>query len=207
MRRHALAVAVLVFITSLADGSGLTQAQGVNNPPGNGCKDLPSWDALRARAPHGARAGQWRAEPGYVGHDRRSGRRGVRGGVHRQRSPAAVARQPRHFGAEGEHGELVQPARLCRSRRRISTPPCSRAAASSACRRAIRSRPTSPTVETLASMGRQNDPMVGGRIGGVNVFGGGLALQMRRASSSAPSASAAIRRAPITTSHAALAAR
>src|SRR5258705_8967653 len=47
MRRHALAVAVLVFITSLADGNGLTQAQGVNNPPGNGCKDLPSWDALR----------------------------------------------------------------------------------------------------------------------------------------------------------------
>ncbi len=27
-----------------------------------------------------------------------------------------------------------------------------------------------------ASYGRQNDPMVGGRIGGVNVFGGGLAL-------------------------------
>jgi uncharacterized protein GlcG (DUF336 family) len=27
-----------------------------------------------------------------------------------------------------------------------------------------------------ANAGRANDPMVGGRIGGVNVFGGGLAL-------------------------------
>ena len=32
-----------------------------------------------------------------------------------------------------------------------------------------------------ANYGRPNDPMVGGRIGGVNVFGGGLALYRERA--------------------------
>ena len=30
--------------------------------------------------------------------------------------------------------------------------------------------------ETLRDYGQSNDPMVGGKIGGVNVFGGGLAL-------------------------------
>ena len=45
-----------------------------------------------------------------------------------------------------------------------------------------------------------NDPMVGGRIGGVNVFGGGLALYNGEGRWWAPSASAAIRRARITTS-------
>lgn len=41
------------------------------------------------------------------------------------------------------------------------------------------SNPVDPDVAyrgNAASYGRQNDPMVGGRIGGVNVFGGGLAL-------------------------------
>ena len=47
MHRNALAVAVLVFVTSLGGRGGLILAQGINNPPRNGCKDLPSWDALR----------------------------------------------------------------------------------------------------------------------------------------------------------------
>ena len=46
--------------------------------------------------------------------------------------------------------------------------------------------------------GTGGDPMVGKRIGGVNVFGGGLALYAGQ--SSAPSASREIRPAPITTS-------
>ena len=63
-----------------------------------------------------------------------------------------------------------------RSRPRTSTPRRSRAAACSACRRATRWTPASPTAATRRTTVSANDPMVGGRIGGVNVFGGGLAL-------------------------------
>ena len=48
--------------------------------------------------------------------------------------------------------------------------------------------------------GRPNDPMVGQRIGGVNVFGGGLSLYTETASCWAASESAATRPVPITTS-------
>ena len=59
-----------------------------------------------------------------------------------------------------------------------------------------------------ASYGQSNDPMIGSKIGGVNVFGGGLALvRHAAASSSAASASAATRRARTTTSPGACAMR
>ena len=66
--------------------------------------------------------------------------------------------------------------RRSRSRPPTSSPRRSRAAACSACRRAI---PVDTGVAyggDPANYGQGNDPMVGGRIGGVNVFGGGLAL-------------------------------
>ena len=50
------------------------------------------------------------------------------------------------------------------------------AAACSVFRRATPSTRTSPIGGNPSNFGRSNDPMVGGRIGGVNVFGGGLAL-------------------------------
>ena len=59
---------------------------------------------------------------------------------------------------------------------RTSTARCSRAAACSGCRH---SNPVDVDVAyggNPTNNGQANDPMVGGRIGGVNVFGGGLAL-------------------------------
>ena len=58
MRRHALAVAVLVFITSLADGSGLIAARKASTTrPGMGARIFPrgmrceTHSARRARKP------------------------------------------------------------------------------------------------------------------------------------------------------------
>ena len=53
--------------------------------------------------------------------------------------------------------------------------------------------------------GQQNDPMVGNRIGGVNVFGGGVALYSSQQRVIGASASAATRRAPTTASRGACA--
>ena len=65
------------------------------------------------------------------------------------------------------------------------------------------SNPVDPEVAyrgNAGRFGRPNDPMVGGRIGGVNVFGGGLGLYGPAASWLAAWASVAIRRARTTTS-------
>ena len=127
------------------------------------------------RAPSGARAGQWRVEPGYVGHDRRSGRRGLRGGVHRQRS------------RQQWPGSRVISAQKANTANAFSLPGLSLSTAN--LYTAVQPggslfglQESNPVETDVAysgnpgNFGQKNDPMVGGRIGGVNVFGGGLAL-------------------------------
>jgi hypothetical protein len=87
-----------------------------------------------------------------------------------------VARQPRYFGTEGKHRELVQPPRPCPfDREPLGGGPAWRLAL-----RASGKQPRGlsvwPTAVNSSNLGQHNDPMVGGKIGGVNVFGGGLAL-------------------------------
>ena len=54
--------------------------------------------------------GQRRFQSRHVGHDRESRRHRMRGRVHWRRSRIGMAGKPRHLGAEGKHGKLVQPA-------------------------------------------------------------------------------------------------
>ena len=65
------------------------------------------------------------------------------------------------------------------------------------------SNPVDPGVAyqgEAGQFGKPTDPLVGQRIGGVNVFGGGVALYDPQATCWGRWASAAIRRAPITIS-------
>ena len=149
------------------------------------------------------RGKEWRSRFQYVGDRGRERRHGVRryvfgGCLHR-----SMARQPAHFGAEGrdrqrlklEQGRTAQD-RACSQKAWCCRPPTStlrpnRAAVSTACSTAIRWTRRSPTQGSSTAFGTASDPLVGFRIGGVNVFGGGLGLyitgrhQDRRASGSA----------------------
>jgi hypothetical protein len=83
-----------------------------------------------------------------------------------------VARQPGDLGAEGKHRQRVQPARPGAVDGQPLQPGGSLFGLQE-------SNPVDTSVAyggNPAHAGKANDPMVGGRIGGVNVFGGGLAL-------------------------------
>ena len=123
--------------------------------------------AVTRRAEGGARrrhAGRdQRPEQPDVGDGREPRRHRLRGRLLRRRPRRAVARQPRHLGAEGQHRQRLQPDAVTtdparpgsRSRPPTSIPPCSRAAASSACSTATRSTPTSPTRRPGATSARR----------------------------------------------------
>ena len=83
----------------------------------DGCKGLAGYAQLKAALIQATMRRRQRAEQPDVGHHRRPGRRRVRGRVQRDRSRGAVARQPRDLGAEGQHGERVQPRRVVEQRR------------------------------------------------------------------------------------------
>ena len=94
------------------------------------------------------RTGQRRIQPGHVGHRRQPRRRRLRGRVHRQQPRRSVARQPGDLRAEGQYRERLQPAGARALHRRSLYRRRSRAAACSACRRAIPWTPASPTAAT-----------------------------------------------------------
>ena len=86
-----------------------------------------------------------------------------------------MARKPGDLRTESEYGERVQPARFALSTANLytATQPGGSLFGLQA------SNPVDTGVAyggNAANNGQGNDPMVGGRIGGVNVFGGGLAL-------------------------------
>ncbi len=162
------------------------------------CAGLPSHADLRA-ALAAARAQPNGGFDLTCGPPRQSRRRRLRCRVHGSaRRP--MAWQPRDLGAEGQHRERVQPA----GPGAVDRESLLRGAAGRSLFGLQESNPVntaSPTAATPADFGRANDPMVGQRIGGVNVFGGGLALYTAAAAARRRSASAATPHAPITTSH------
>ena len=104
----------------------------------NQCSLLPSQADLKAVCRCPGRGQRW-LQPRHVGHDRRPRRHRLRGRVHWRRPRLAVAGKPRHLGAEGKHGELVQPAGPRALDAPISGRPCSPAGRCSVYRRATRS--------------------------------------------------------------------
>src|SRR5438270_10069974 len=58
-----------------------------------------------------AQSGQWGLQSRHVGHGCESRWTGMRSGLYRFRSRAAMAREPRHLGSEGEYRQCIQPAR------------------------------------------------------------------------------------------------
>ncbi len=94
----------------------------------------------------------------------------------------SVARQPRDLGPEGEYGQRLQPARQ-QSRGlhgALSSGNLYGVVLEQGSLFGLQfSNPVDPSVAykgPASRFGQANDPMVGSAIGGVNVFGGGLAL-------------------------------
>jgi uncharacterized protein GlcG (DUF336 family) len=175
MRRQAFAIAILMFVASVSGGIAVTHAQGVNNTSRSGCRDLPSWEALRqalraarAQANGGLNLDMW----GTI--------------VDRDGVVCAVA----FTGTDRQQqwpGSRVISAQKANTANAFSLPGLSLSTANlftavqpgGSLFGLQESNPVATEIAYSGSpdqYGQRNDPMVGGRIGGVNVFGGGLAL-------------------------------
>ena len=174
VRRFPFGAAV-ILIASLTCGAALAAAQGPNNASRSGCRDLPSHAALKA-----ALTAARNAENGGLDFDM-WGTIVDRDGV-----VCAVA------FTGGDRGDQWPGSRV------ISAQKASTANAFSLPQFALSTANLYTAVQPGGSLfglqasnpvatdiaysgnparyGQPNDPMVGGRIGGVNVFGGGLAL-------------------------------
>ena len=173
MSTHVLLKRSLALVGSLVLPAGIARAGNDGPSP---CKDLPSYTALRAaleaaraQANGGFNLEMWATvvnrdgivcAVAFTGNSRGDQWPGSRV-ISAQKANTANAFSSAEAGAVD---------------REPVTPPCSRAAGSSAFRRVTPWTPTWRTEGDPADYGQWNDPMVGGRIGGVNVFGGGLAL-------------------------------
>ena len=165
---------ILSFVL-ITFGAGLLQAQGPNNTSRAGCADLPSWaqlrDALktaRAKANGGLNLDMW----GTI--------------VDRDGVVCAVAFTGVNRGDQWP-GSRVISAQKANTANAFSLPKLSLSTANlytatqpgGSLFGLQLSNPVSTDVAYSGNpdqYGQPNDPMVGGRIGGVNVFGGGLAL-------------------------------
>ena len=175
MRKYGVGLAGLIIAASAVFGGGIGRAEGQGNGARNGCRDLPSWGDLRAalvaarnEANGGLNLDMW----GTI--------------VDRDGVVCAVA----FTGSERDDqwpGSRVISAQKANTANAFSL----RGLALSTANLFTAVQPggslfglqESNPVSTLAAYGgspdrygRSNDPMVGERIGGVNVFGGGLAL-------------------------------
>jgi uncharacterized protein GlcG (DUF336 family) len=175
MSKYTSPAIAFVLSISMVVPSGVASAQGVNNAPRNGCRDLPSYEALRA-ALTAARAQQ----NGGLDLDM-WGTLVDRDGV-----VCAVAFTGADRGDQWP-GSRVISAQKASTANAFSLPGLSLATANlftavqpgGSLFGLQESNPVATEVAYSGSpnrYGQQNDPMVGGRIGGVNVFGGGLAL-------------------------------
>jgi uncharacterized protein GlcG (DUF336 family) len=174
MKKSLGIIAGLVLAASAAVGMALG-AQGVNNAPRSGCKDLPSHEALRAalsaaraQANGGLNLDMW----GTI--------------VDRDGVVCAVAFTGENRGDQWP-GSRVISAQKANTANAFSLPGLALSTAN--LYTAVQpggslfglqeSNPVSTAVAysgSPAQYGQPADPMVGGRIGGVNVFGGGLGL-------------------------------
>jgi uncharacterized protein GlcG (DUF336 family) len=175
MRRHMSSLTALVLLSAVVAGAGLARAQGVNNTTRRGCAALPSHAELRAalaaaraEANGGLDLDMW----GTI--------------VDRDGVVCAVAFTGSHRGDQWP-GSRVISAQKANTANSFSLP----ALALSTANLYTATQPggslfglqeSNPVATPVAysgnpdRYGQSNDPMVGGRIGGVNVFGGGLAL-------------------------------
>jgi uncharacterized protein GlcG (DUF336 family) len=164
-----------VLLFSLLIGAGSARADDEKNPPQNRCRDLPSWEELRdaliaarATANGGLNLDMW----GTI--------------VDRDGIVCAVA-----FTGTDRHqqwpGSRVISAQKANTANAFSLPALALSTANlftavqpgGSLFGLQESNPVETEVAYSGSpqqYGRRNDPMVGRRIGGVNVFGGGLAL-------------------------------
>jgi uncharacterized protein GlcG (DUF336 family) len=164
-----------VLIVSFALGAAVVQAQGVNNAGREGCKDLPSWSQLhealktaRAKANGGLNLDMW----GTI--------------VDRDGVVCAVAFTGANRGDQWP-GSRVISAQKANTANAFSLPKLALSTANlytatqpgGSLFGLQLSNPVSTDIAYSGNpdqYGQPNDPMVGGRIGGINVFGGGLAL-------------------------------
>ena len=175
MKRYTSAAITLGLSISVVFTAGVASAQGVNNAPRNGCKDLPSHEQLkaaltaaRAQANGGLNLDMW----GTI--------------VDRDGVVCAVAFTGGNRGDQWP-GSRVISAQKASTANAFSLPGLSLSTANlytatqpgGSLFGLQESNPVATDVAYSGNpdrYGQHNDPMVGGRIGGVNVFGGGLGL-------------------------------
>jgi uncharacterized protein GlcG (DUF336 family) len=168
-------VAVVALIGFVVMSEGTPQAQGVNNAPRSGCRLLPSWEQLKAALIAA------RAEPNGGLNLDMWGTVVDRDGV-----VCAVAFTGPTRGDQWP-GSRVISAQKANTANAFSLPALALSTANlftavqpgGSLFGLQESNPVATEVAYSGSpdrYGLQNDPMVGGRIGGANVFGGGLGL-------------------------------
>jgi uncharacterized protein GlcG (DUF336 family) len=175
MNKRATLVTGVALVGSLVLGVGHVLAQGPNKAPRNGCKDLPSWSQLR-----GALTTAQGQPNGLLGLEM-WGTIVDRDGV-----VCAVAFTGANRGDQWP-GSRVISAQKANTGNEFSLPGLALSTANlyaavqpgGSLYGLQHSNPVSTDIAysgNPSNYGQTNDGMVGGRIGGVNVFGGGLAL-------------------------------
>jgi uncharacterized protein GlcG (DUF336 family) len=175
MNKKNVLVTSLALVGSLVIGAGTALAQGPNNTTRGGCRDLPSWAQLKA-----ALAAAQAQNNGFL-HLQMWGTIVDRDGV-----VCAVAFTGNDRGDQWP-GSRVISAQKANTGNEFSLPTLALSTAN--LYTAVQpggslfglqeSNPVSTDIAysgSPANYGQQTDGMVGGRIGGINVFGGGLAL-------------------------------
>src|SRR5438132_5090485 len=177
MNRNVVVSAGLVLVSSMFVTGGAASAQGVNNAPRSGCKDLPSYDEFHtalvaARACSNANGGLNLDMWGTI--------------VDRDGVVCAVVFTGQNRGDQWP-GSRVISAQKANTANAFSLPHLALSTAN--LYTAVQPggslfglQESNPVATDVAyggdpsKNGTADDPMFGGRIGGINVFGGGLAL-------------------------------
>jgi uncharacterized protein GlcG (DUF336 family) len=170
-KKFMLASVLIVLVLS----AGVAQAQDEDGPSKNGCSALPSWSQLKAALTTARNASNGGLNLDMWGTI-----------VDRDGVVCAVAFTGADRGQQWP-GSRVISAQKANTANAFSLPGLSLSTANlytatqpgGSLYGLQQSNPVSTDVAysgNPAKYGQQNDPMVGGRIGGVNVFGGGLAL-------------------------------
>lgn len=184
MNRNITSVASLALLALITVGAHTAGAQGVNNAPRSGCQNLPSWDQLRtalqaaqAQVNGLLRNHMWGTivdrdgivcAVAFTGADRGDQWPGSR----------VISAQKANTGNEfslAAGGSGAFPSGLALSTANLYTA----VQPGGSLFGLQESNPVATAVAYSGSpdrYGRSNDGMVGGRIGGINVFGGGLPL-------------------------------
>jgi uncharacterized protein GlcG (DUF336 family) len=184
MTKYVPFIAGFVVLAFLVFGGTAPQAQGVNNAPRTGCRLLPSWEQLKTALTTAT------GQPNGLLHNHMWGTIVDRDGV-----VCAVA----FTGPDRTNqwlGSRVISAQKANTGNAFSLPagssgafPSGLALSTANLYTAVQPggslfglQESNPVATEVAYSGNpdrygfQNDPMVGGRIGGINVFGGGLPL-------------------------------